>query len=228
MSKSIGIVGTNLGDNPRVGVDCKYINFFRQFGNAFVIDARQDGVVNVDLLVLPGGPDVNTYRYGQAPSEDCGNFSNQLDRFDTVVLPKYIEAKIPIFGICRGLQTLNVLFGGTLHQNIWTPISRPDEGEEVHFVKIYGENKVIPCGSNHHQAIDKLGDGFSVTMEGYGGRGSGKSFEPDMEFYLNIEGIKHDKLPIQAVQMHPEKSYCFHNSRALVNYCSDTIKGMIK
>lgn len=225
--KLIGIVGTALGDRPRVGVDQRYIDYFEQFGNTIIVDSRQDGVIDkLDLLVLPGGPDVNTYRYGQAPERDCGYFSNALDRFDTEVLPRYIEIKMPIFGICRGMQSLNVVFGGNLSQHIDTPTSS-DEGEEVHCVKIEENDNFVLCGSNHHQAVNKLGDDLIVTLSGYDiVKYKGRTL-PDHQRPLNIEGFRHKSLPIVAHQMHVEKAYSSNTCYQYVNYTNKVIQQLL-
>lgn len=225
--KLIGIVGTALGDKPRVGVDQRYADYFEQFGNTIIIDSRQDGVIDkLDLLVLPGGPDVNTYRYGQAPERDCEYFSNALDRFDTEVLPRYIEIKMPIFGICRGMQSLNVVFGGNLSQHIDTP-SSSDAGEEAHCVKIEETGTFMMCGSNHHQAVKKLGDDLVVTLSGYDiVKDKGRTL-PDHQHPLNIEGFRHKSLPIVAHQMHVEKAYSSGTCYQYVSYTNKIIQQLL-
>lgn len=227
-NKLIGVVGTVLGDNPRAGVDVRYVNWLSQFGNVVVVDSRQDEIIpQLDLLVLPGGPDVNTYRYGQAPEEACGNFNNQLDRFDTEVLPKYIENLTPIFGICRGLQTLWVHFGGKLHQHVDEPYSVQDT-QEVHFVTSPNGGSIYATGSWHHQAADLSTQpkNLEVILMGYGVTNH-KPHKIDMDQELCVEGIKHNNLPIAAVQAHPEKSYCADVSNDYVKYCNALLMGLL-
>ena len=105
----------------------------------------------------------------------------------------------PIFGICRGHQMINVALGGTLIQDLPDERHRRDADadiDRVHIVKtthplmaqLYGESFV--SNSAHHQAIDRLGEGLSVTCVSDDGV---------------IEGIVHENGQIFAVQFHPER-----------------------
>lgn len=79
-----------------------YVKFFKRFGKIVPVGLsviRKD----LDLLVLTGGADVDPKRYGEEPSSLCGPKDIRKEWFDIFCLPKYMETKIPIFGICRGL-----------------------------------------------------------------------------------------------------------------------------
>jgi gamma-glutamyl-gamma-aminobutyrate hydrolase PuuD len=100
--KRIGIVGWKTGDNS-FGATVPYLRFFSQFGVVEIImpnetDIRED----LDLLVLPGGPDVDPMRYlteNDALSFDMGKQCPFRERFDQILLPKYIDQRVPLFGI---------------------------------------------------------------------------------------------------------------------------------
>ena len=111
---------------------------------------------------------------------------------------------IPVFGICRGIQSINVLCGGSLHQHMpETPVHRSGTKEDlVHPVtatpesllgKLYGEKFCV--NSFHHQAVNVLGDGLRATA-----------------FWENtyIEAFEHESLPIYGFQFHPERMCCSH------------------
>lgn len=202
MKKQIGIVGWKTGENS-FGVTVPYFEYFSQFGEVSILSPGQ--YKDLDLLILPGGLDVDPARYNNIPSLNSSNSNILLEFFDKNILPKYIENKTKIFGICRGLQTLNVYFGGTINQDIpYHPYSNPRD-ERIHEVVstfkfsefdkrfFYGKTK-IKVNSLHHQAILNLGvDLESILVS-----------KDDEE----IEAIKHKELPIYAVQYHPEELNC--------------------
>lgn len=100
--KIIGIVGHSTGENT-FGTRKSYMEYFSQFGNVVIL-SPSDKVVDLDLLVLPGGEDVDSSRYGQKPSFFNTAPNGYFEYFDKVMLPQYIEKNTPIFAICRGLN----------------------------------------------------------------------------------------------------------------------------
>ncbi len=209
--KKIIIPGWFIGENS-FGVTKSYLDFLAQFGYVQILSPNTPIVLDADLLVLPGGRDVSTTRYNQYPSYMCGQPDQVLEYFDVVKLPEYIDANIPIFGICRGLQTLNVHFGGTLKQHLrYHPYSSKERTQLVHEVMPYSiykqwedrgwanrpsikdkKNKIFEINSLHHQAVDELGDGLVVSL-----------MSEDDE----IEAIEHVEKKIHAVEWHPEEIY---------------------
>ena len=199
----IGIVGWKTGENS-FGVTVPYFEYMSQYGEVQIISPNQ--YIDVDLLVLPGGLDVDVKRYSKKISLYSSNPNVILENFDENILPQYIANGTPIFGICRGLQTLNVCFGGTLKQDLkWHPYSDP-RTELVHKITIVDEqlyNDIISknnvklkeklsVNSMHHQAVDKLADCFNVMVVAYDN---------------NVEAICHKTLAIAAIQWHCEEIY---------------------
>lgn len=196
MSKKIGIVGWKTGENS-FGATLPYLTFFNQYGHVRVLSIDQE-VEDLDLLVLPGGLDIDPKRYGQAPELYTGNPNIILEHFDTVTLPKYMEKGIPIVGICRGFQTINVVMGGTLNQDIFHDTSVKSRGELVHKLRIeerfkqelhINKNEV---NSLHHQSVDRLGENLYPI-----------AWAEDN----TVEVIGHFTYPMYAFQYHPEEIY---------------------
>lgn len=197
MTLKIGIVAQDQPDS-KFGVNANYLQFIYQFGHPIIIlpSNAQDfnSFYKLDALVLPGGADVNPQRYSDVPVLGTYNPNNYLEHFDVKILPSLL-GKLPIFGICRGLQTLNVIFGGTLRNLWWHPMSNYDS-HDVHKIKIiYDDKKTteFKVNSFHHQAIHVLADNFLIEA---------KSSAIDENV---IEAISDYKNMIFAVQWHPER-----------------------
>lgn len=158
----------------------------------------------VDGVLLTGGYDVNPLLYGEEPSQKLGFTYGDVDDFDILVISAANSFNKPMFGICKGLQILNVYFGGTLYQDIseaegayikHTQSSRKQEAGHSTFFKegsilyeIFGESTLT--NSFHHQSIKELAPGFKVTA----------SAKDNI-----IEGIeKEEGNFVVAVQWHPE------------------------
>ena len=131
----------------------------------------------LDALVIPGGPDIDPARYG-APRHEQTRFTDQeLDSAEFAVLDAALARRLPIFGICRGMQLLNIHLGGTLHQYIPELLGHdghaPGPGvfgpqpvsvePGTQLAKIMGEDiPPVPC--YHRQAIDRLGAGLIASV----------------------------------------------------------------
>lgn len=209
---NIALVGSSMGENS-FGQLKSYIEFLSQFGNVSVLTLYTDAEFiqkSFNLLVLPGGADVDPSRYKMITSLFCGRPDPWLEYFDRSYLPQLV-GKIPIFGICRGLQTLNVLLGGTLYQNIYHPFSSKSRDETVHEVYYVDNPKMsFEVNSLHHQAIRDLGK-LKIELK------SSSTKECRTTF---IEAVSNRELHIQAVQWHPEELYD--------NYSIEAIKGLLE
>ncbi len=199
----IGIPG-NVRDHA-FGIDLGNYDLIEQLGGTPVVisPANVEEAVKcfgVDAILLPGGADVSTKRYTFIPGIWSGKPDSFHEYFDTVLLPHFV-GKIPIIGICRGLQTLNVHFGGKLYQHLRNhPFSNPNT-QRIHQVDLYSKDgskvltsygKKYRVNSTHHQGISSLANVFNVCAIADDGL---------------IEGISHKSLPIVAVQWHPERIF---------------------
>jgi putative glutamine amidotransferase len=143
--------------------------FFAKFPDIKVWNAARRDVPfeQMDGLLLTGGPDVAPEFLNQPvpdPSVIEKDVNPDRDRWELDAIKKAIEPGLPIFAICKGLQTLNVALGGTLHLDI-TGHNLPDQ--KTHDVQPLRSDRKTrhrfeKVNSSHHQAINKLGAGLEV------------------------------------------------------------------
>ena len=154
-------------------------------------------IPRLDGLLMSGGADIDPKRYGAEPEPELQSIEPARDEFELKILELVYERELPVAGICRGLQILNVHAGGSLYQDV-PPHSVRDKAPStrVHDIttekgsileKLYGEK--LEVNSLHHQSIKTLGKDFSASATSNDGI---------------VEGIEHSQLPIVAVQWHPE------------------------
>jgi len=160
--------------------------------------------LSYDGLILCGGCDLDPRLYGEE-MKGSEEVDVARDEAEAALFSAFLAAGKPIFGICRGIQMLNVLLGGSLHQHIGD--GAPHRGDRNHYPvhpvravenslsrRLYGEE--FSVNSCHHQAIKTLGKGLVATS-----------------FYQGtVESVEHESLPILGVQWHPEKT-CYENLR---------------
>lgn len=153
----------------RAGAEVKWIELDDK-------DKAVQTALRCDALLLPGGADVAPQLYGQTPLPECGKPNVVRDSAEPLILKAFLEAKKPIFAICRGVQILNVYFGGTLKQDIkaeqqYKHMDFMSRARSIHPVDIE-KNSVLftalgtektDVNSMHHQVIDKVGDNLHVT-----------------------------------------------------------------
>lgn len=138
-------------------------------------------VEKLDGLLLAGGVDINPLLYGESQHPETKLVSKIRDKTELYLLEKFLEADKPVFGICRGMQLINVYYGGTLHQDIPSELTThldhqgsthaKDSSLVVHQIRIEAGTKVsnilnatsIDVNSCHHQAIKKLGHGLEAV-----------------------------------------------------------------
>lgn len=205
----IGITAYKSGEHFGIGI--AYAKYLQKFGTVIPLFPSVDILDGLDLVVLPGGPDLSPANIIEPtlPSYNNNNVCPYREYFYRNNLPKYIDAGVPIFGICLGFQQLNVLFGGGLQQDFPFNYSEKGRDEEVdklvltelgeRFKKRFEiQTKDIKVNSLHHQGVmlHQVSKEFDIlaTAVTHG--------------YQNVEAFIHKTLPIAGVQFHPEEINC--------------------
>lgn len=186
----IGIISSLKSDDPNlcrinkvVSVNQSYVLSVLGSGGLPLILPPADSdemivemVEKVDGLLVTGGNDLRPQLYGEEPVWNQGPFSPERDHLDLVSIRAAYERKKPILGICRGIQAINVCFGGTLCQDLrqekTCTVKHYQESESScwsHTVEISKDSILSPIlgrsirtNSFHHQAVKKAADGFLV------------------------------------------------------------------
>jgi putative glutamine amidotransferase len=169
--------------NPEMALGMTYVRALEDAGALpVVVPPVEPGDVppllaRLDGLVLSGGPDLAPDAYGAKPHVELDATEPQLDRFEYAVAREALSLGLPILGICRGAQTLNVVRGGTLHQHLPDVVDgsiahrqNVDGRVPTHPVLIDPESRLatvlgttqLSVNSFHHQAVQRLGSGLSA------------------------------------------------------------------
>jgi putative glutamine amidotransferase len=154
---------------------------------------------DLDGLLLPGGWDVDPAFYGEQKDQKVGPIDRELDETELKLFNQARKQEIPVLGICRGQQVINVALGGSLVQHLEDHDVRAyGRSHLAHTIEVdpaselgqaAGEHK-IRVNSFHHQAIRRLAPGLHQSAKGEDG---------------TVEGVESDDGLIVAVQCHPEE-----------------------
>ncbi len=156
----------------------------------------------LDGLILAGGVDVDPASYGAEPHPETTGWVPERDAFELALTERAFARDLPLLGICRGMQVLNVARGGTLLQHLPDVVAHGEhrrhlgtfDGNQHGVALLDGSLAARAAGeedhltySHHHQGIDRLGDGLVVT-----GRGLGDEFpeaveDPERRFVLGVQ-----------------------------------------
>lgn len=156
---------------------------------------------HVDGMIFSGGVDVTPSLYGQEIHRQGGAHNQRVDEAEMALMRRCQEQNIPTLAICRGLQLLNVAFGGTLNQHLTTSIEHCPldyEGQLNHGLHIDSGilstlfPSVIEVNSSHHQGIDTLADCLDATATADDGL---------------VEAVQCNRWNMVGVQWHPESIF---------------------
>lgn len=215
----IGIPGWSQGENS-FGATKAYLHHLSYFGETRILTPKRTIDLDLDLVVLPGGKDTFSYKYGQAPGYYTQDPDQFKEAFMQINVPQYIEAGIPIWGTCLGFQQLIVHFGGKLIQQInisnhgYSDTEHKGRGDLVNdlsftskyklledrLLKNHPRIKKIKCCSLHHQGVQ-----FEGKQPNYGLPDCLDAVayaEDDI-----LECFVHKTLPIAGGQFHVEEDY---------------------
>jgi putative glutamine amidotransferase len=145
--------------------------------DAQLVDRPDEALELLDGLLLAGGADIDPASYGQTPHAETQDSVPERDAFEIALTRAAIERDLPLLGICRGMQLINVALGGTLNQHLPEHLGHEQhrrvigtfDGSE-HDVEVIDGTlamNVIGAGvhgtkSHHHQGIERLGEGLRV------------------------------------------------------------------
>ena len=153
----------------------------------------------VDGLLLPGGWDVDPSLYGEEKDEKVGPIDPDLDASELRLFRQARERGLPVLGICRGQQVINVAMGGSLVQHLDDhDVRGQGRSHLAHTIEVNPESELgraalkhkVRVNSLHHQAVKNLAPGLQQTASGEDG---------------TVEGVESDDGLIVAVQCHPEE-----------------------
>lgn len=207
--KTIAI--TSSIENEKITVDRSFIDIVIKHGFLPMIVApvslktMPKAKINFDALLLTDGKEVTPVFYNEEPVPQLGKTDIHRDKFEIELVKKAHEASVPILGIGRGMQLLNVTFGGSLFQDIYaqnsgagiqhyqpTPLSQPSHHINVtpgsELLKAVGEHPYI--NSYHKQAIKKVATNFNIVATAPDGI---------------IEAIESKDHTMQGIQWRPDK-----------------------
>lgn len=210
---------------PLIGISCSYdlqegrfflaeayVNAVSEAGGVPVILPSIQGNRNISILtqniaglLLAGGGDVDPSHFNEEPCPGLGEITPERDKFEILVVRAAIRKKLPVLGICRGLQVLNIACGGTVIQHIPAAVTKPIKHSQK-APRWYPTHRVFLektsllsgiCGTEclnvnsfHHQAVKDPAPGFKITGVSSDGI---------------TEAMENPKYPfLMGVQWHPE------------------------
>lgn len=196
---------------PYFGLNRQYVDVLKTAGADVVLlpaglDAAEAVLERLEGVVFPGGLDVDPSYYGEAPRPALGSVNAELDALEAPLARAAIENGLPVLGICRGHQLVNVALGGTLYQDIaadglsrfdhWAPMEKGRDylahtvrlEPSSRFEEIVGTSE-LEVNSFHHQAVKDVATRLRVNAR-----------SPDGV----IEGLESADGRVLTVQCHPE------------------------
>ena len=214
---------------PAVISPARYVQAVQQAGGRALLlppnseDAEDpEGILELlDALVVPGGAgDLDPTLYGDERHPETGPVQEERDAYELALVRGALEREMPVLGICRGMQILNVAYGGTIEQHLPDVLGHE---EHRHTPGTFADHEVrldpgslaaraagserTPVKSHHHQGIKDVGSGLVVT---------GRAVEDDA-----VEAVEDPSCPfVLGVLWHPEEDEKSQPIKALVSEVS--------
>ncbi|MFA6770376.1 MAG: gamma-glutamyl-gamma-aminobutyrate hydrolase family protein, partial [Bacteroidales bacterium] len=213
-SKPVIGISSGWGEGSSTSAPLTYVeSVIRAGGVPLVLPINHDPELlaamldRIDAVIMTGGEDIDPLKwYGEQPVNAMGSIVPERDAFDIALIRMAVERNMPLLGICRGHQLLNVAFGGTLYQDIPSQVKGSRVKHNQRAPRYYGTHSIniekgsllnlqtgleqVAVNSYHHQAVKDLAPGFKATAYSEDGV---------------IEAIeKEGSSRISGVQFHPE------------------------
>ncbi len=212
----IGVMPQYSAESGRIMVTANYFHAVRQaggipvllplFSECFDIEGILD---RFDGFLFPGGPDINPLLFGEETLPECGNIVPERDTLELGLMSGILRSGKPVFGICRGIQVMNVALGGTLFQDIPSQTGEQKVGHYqkagnavlTHSVRLEKNTLLydivkkerITVNSFHHQSCKILGEGLVLNASAADG-------------IIEAAALKNHRFFL-GVQWHPEHLY---------------------
>lgn len=227
MSKPvIGVMPQYSTDSGRIMIVPNFFNAVREAGGVPVLLPLFSEISDVeeildrfDGFLYPGGPDINPLLFGEETMPECGSIIPERDRMELELMPAILKSGKPVFGICRGIQSMNVALGGTLIQDIPAQVKSPAKighyqkaGNTVltHSVRVERntllydivKKDILTVNTFHHQSCRELGKGLVLNAAAPDGVIEAIALE-NHKFFLGV-------------QWHPEHLYSVSGDMAKI------------
>lgn len=186
---------------------------------------------HLDALILTGGEDIHPSYYNEEPIEALGDVNGVRDIYDIFLIKLAAERNMPLFGICRGEQLINVAFGGSLYQDI--PSQHPDttinhnqsepSNYPTHTITLLPGSTIasiaqvaeLSTNSHHHQAVKQIAPGFKVTAQTSDGIPEAIEATNDcpiwgVQFHPEGQAIQGDSIMVRFFEFITEQALLYH------------------
>ena len=209
---------TAFGHGPTVSLNMRYTIAVARAGGLPVVLVPTEAdptwlVAGIDALVLTGGGDLDPSHYGEEPADEVYGVDPERDRFEFALLAAAEARRIPVLGVCRGMQMVNISRGGNLLQHVeddalhW---QTSPSYHAVHDVDVAADSQlaamvgteVLPVNSYHHQAVGRIGSGLRVVATA---DGLPEACESDDGRVIGVQWH-----PEHMVEHHPRQLALFH------------------
>ena len=225
------IIGITFSSSSIRGTSKNYIRAIEKFKGIprpLYPGISADDYTNINGLLLTGGPDIDPVYYDEEEHETT-EINADRDELELPLFKWAMEEDLPVFGICRGIQIMNVSIGSSLYQDIPSQFTDHlphkitiNSDDSWHNIKIQPDSllsqitgeRIAEVNSRHHQALKVIGEGFTVTAQSKDGI---------------IEAIEdRSKQFMLGVQYHPERMFKKSNPSELREHSAKLFKAFIQ
>lgn len=221
-------ISANASSKPIIGISCSNSEYNSWLSKSYSDAVHKAGGIAVmipittdsltlraslsilDGIIMSGGGDIHPSYFGERPVKELGEVDSDRDVYDMCLIRMAAQHNIPMLGVCRGEQLINVAFGGTLYQDLPSQYKGDtliQHRNTIHNINVeanswiaqMAECDVFSVNTYHHQAVKKVAPGFKATAW---------SEDGVIEAIENVNGY-----PIWGVQFHPERMLVDNNDK---------------
>ena len=198
------IIGITFSSGSITGTAGNYIHTIKEFGGIprpLYPGVSNSEFVGINGLLLTGGGDIHPEYFDQEWHSSLKYVNEDRDKLELPLCREAIESDLPVFGICRGIQIMNVAMRGSLYQDVPSqlidPLTHPAKNsseDSEHEIEIEPNSRLCELvekrgdkvNSAHHQAVDEIGEGFIVTARSTDGVIEAME-NPSRDFILGVQ-----------------------------------------